>query len=57
MREWVLGLCGALTSAGLESSLSGSVATVNVDVKLEPGSTPLDESSQLAEYRATARRS
>ena len=57
MREWVLGLCGALTSAGLESSLSGSVATVNVDVKLEPGSTPLDESSRLVGDGAAARRS
>ena len=57
MREWVLGISGALTSAGLESSLSGSVATVNVDVKLEPGSTPLDESSRLVGDGAAARRS
>ena len=57
MREWVLGLCGALTSAGLESSLSGSVATVNVEAKFEPGSTPLDESSRLVGDGAAARRS
>ena len=57
MREWVLSMCGALTSAGLGSSLSGSVATVNVDEKFEPGSTPLDESSRLVGNGAAARRS
>ena len=47
----------ALRSAEVESWVWGSDATVNVDVKLEPGSTPLDESSRLVGNGAAARRS
>ena len=41
----------------IKSSLSGSMATVNVDVELEPGSSPFDERLRLIGDRAVNDRS